>query len=89
MRREATSIINKLGLHARAAAKLVATATAYDCAVNLEINAKQSDAKSIMALLMLAAGQGTELHIVTDGSDENEAMEAVLNLINDRFEEDQ
>ena len=87
MRREATSIINKLGLHARAAAKLVATAIAYDCSVSIEINATKTDAKSIMSLLMLAAGKGTDLHIVTDGRDENSAIDAVLKLIENRFEE--
>lgn len=89
MRREATTIINKLGLHARAAAKLVATATAYNCAVSVEINTKKTDAKSIMSLLMLAAGKGTALHIVTEGDDENDAMDAVLRLIENRFEEEE
>ncbi|MFW5824107.1 MAG: HPr family phosphocarrier protein [Marinobacter sp.] len=80
-------IINKLGLHARAAAKLVETASAYDSRIELVKGGRQVDAKSIMPVMMLAAGQGTELELVADGPDEQQAIAALEALINDYFGE--
>lgn len=81
------TIINKLGLHARAAAKLVATTSAYGCSIRAGCKGRLVDAKSIMAVMMLAAGRGTELELIFDGEDEEPAHTAVITLINDRFGE--
>lgn len=83
------TIINKLGLHARAAAKLVSTATAYGCEIKAGKEGKWVDAKSIMSVMMLAASKGTELELQFDGTDEHKAMDAVTTLINNRFDEDE
>ena len=80
-------IINKLGLHARAAAKLVATASQFNASVQLRKAEKQVDGKSIMSVLMLAASQGTELMLIIDGQDEGDALSALVGLISNRFEE--
>ena len=82
-------IINRLGLHARAAAKLVATAGHCSSAVRIERDGKGADAKSIMAVMMLAAGKGTPVTVLADGDDQDAALEAVAELINDRFGEDE
>ncbi|MES9935286.1 MAG: HPr family phosphocarrier protein [Sedimenticola sp.] len=81
------SIINKLGLHARAAAKLVTTAGQFSSEVQLSNNSQQANAKSIMGVMMLAAAQGTVLTLRIDGDDEQEAFDAITALINDRFGE--
>ncbi len=81
------TIINKLGLHARAASKLVATASRFESVVILDRDGQEADAKSIMAVLMLAASQGTSVTVKVTGSDANEALEQIENLINDRFGE--
>jgi len=83
------TIINKLGLHARAAAKFVSTAAEYQCNILVEKDGKQVDAKSIMSVMMLAASQGTMLEIILEGDDEAEAFLALAQLINDRFHEEQ
>lgn len=83
------TIINKLGLHARAAAKLVSTATAYGCAIKAGKDGQWVDAKSIMSIMMLAASKGTELELQFDGNDETKAMGALTTLINNRFDEDE
>lgn len=80
-------IINKLGLHARAAAKFVSTATAFGCDIKAGKDGKMVDGKSIMSIMMLAACNGTELQLTFDGSDEQAAMEAITELINNRFDE--
>ena len=80
-------IVNRLGLHARAAAKLVHTAGGFDSRVTLIKDGEEVDAKSILGILVLAAAQGTRVRIRTEGPDENEAMEAVTQLIRGRFEE--
>ena len=80
-------IINKLGLHARAAAKLVKTASVFAADISLERKGQQVSAKSIMGVMMLAASKGTTLTIRVDGEDEVEALDAVLDLISDRFGE--
>jgi phosphocarrier protein NPr len=83
------TIINKLGLHARAAAKLVSTATAYGCTIKAGKDGQWVDAKSIMSIMMLAASKGTELDLQFDGADEVKAMDALTTLINNRFDEDE
>lgn len=80
-------IINKLGLHARASAKLSQTASRFQSEVMMSRNQKHINAKSIMGVMMLAASKGTMVIIQTDGEDEEEAMEAVVALINDYFGE--
>lgn len=80
-------IINKLGLHARAAAKLVSTTSGFSCQIRAGINDRLIDAKSIMSVMMLAAGKGTELQLHFDGEDEEQACAAVTQLINNRFDE--
>lgn len=80
-------IINKLGLHARAAAKLVGVTAQYQSRIQLKRGERTIDAKSIMALLMLGAGKGTTLKLVVDGADAQAAHDAVVTLINNRFDE--
>ncbi|WP_071871993.1 HPr family phosphocarrier protein [Atopomonas hussainii] len=81
-------IINKLGLHARAAAKLVGVATQFQAKVSVGRNAeKLVDGKSIMSVMMLAAAKGSTLHVRTEGNDADQALEAVIGLINNRFDE--
>ena len=82
-------IINKLGLHARAAAKLVSCASGFSSSVQLQRSGQQINGKSIMGVMMLAASQGSTLEIEVSGEDETEALRALESLINDRFGEDQ
>ncbi|MEW8659990.1 MAG: HPr family phosphocarrier protein [Candidatus Thiodiazotropha endolucinida] len=82
-------IINKLGLHARAAAKLVSCANSFSSDVFLNRNGQRVNGKSIMGVMMLAANQGSTLHLEIEGSDEQEAMQALISLIKERFGEDQ
>lgn len=84
----ATEIVNRLGLHARAAAKLVHTAGSFQSRVTVEKDGEEVDAKSILGILLLAAGQGTQVTIRCDGEDEEEAMRAVTGLIANRFDEE-
>ncbi|MGH9361120.1 MAG: HPr family phosphocarrier protein [Thermoanaerobaculia bacterium] len=81
-------IVNRLGLHARAAAKLVQTASAFRSRVLLLTDGEEVDAKSILGLLLLAAAQGTRLRVRCEGPDEEEALAAVAALIANRFEEE-
>jgi phosphocarrier protein HPr len=83
-----TEIVNRLGLHARAAAKLVHTAGAYPCRVMVAKDGEEVDAKSILGVLLLAAGQGTRITIRCDGQDEEAALQAVTELIANRFDEE-
>ncbi|TBW56814.1 HPr family phosphocarrier protein [Marinobacter halodurans] len=87
MIREPITIINKLGLHARAAAKLVTTASGYDSQVLIAKDGREVDGKSIMSVMMLAASCGTEIELVLDGPDEQAARDALVELINDYFGE--
>jgi len=80
-------IINKLGLHARASAKLTQLASGFKCEVMLSRNHRRVNAKSIMGVMMLAAAKGMAISIETNGEDEAEAMHAILDLINDHFGE--
>jgi len=81
------TIINKLGLHARATAKLVATASGFDSQVRIRGKGREVDAKNIMQVMMLAASQGTDIELLADGPDEQEAIEALEELIGDYFGE--
>ncbi|OFE11177.1 phosphocarrier protein HPr [Pseudohongiella acticola] len=84
---EATiTICNKAGLHARAAARLVGTASQFNSSVRIG-NEKLVDGKSILSLMMLAASKGTVLTIIVDGNDEADALQAIQDLVNNRFEE--
>jgi len=85
--KHAVTIINKLGLHARAAAKFVTLAAKFNCDVSLERSNRSVNGKSIMAVMLLAASKGTELTITCDGENEQAAMEALIALINNRFDE--
>jgi phosphocarrier protein HPr len=87
MIRTVTSINNRLGLHARASAKLTKVAAAYPCEVWMSRGERRVNAKSIMGVMMLAAGVGSEVTIETDGEREQEAMDALLALIADKFGE--
>ena len=87
MQRREVEIINKLGLHARASAKLTQLAAKYQCDVALSRNNRKVNAKSIMGVMMLAAGKGTKVTLETNGPDEAEAMEAIVTLIGDCFGE--
>ena len=80
-------IINKLGLHARASAKLTQLASQFPCEVWLTRNTRRINAKSIMGVMMLAAAKGSTINIETSGEQEQEAMTAILALINDYFGE--
>jgi phosphocarrier protein len=82
-------IINKLGLHARAAAKLIGVTSRFSCNIQITKDGRDVDAKSIMSVMMLAASKGTELTIKTEGEDQEEAMKAIETLINNRFDEDE
>lgn len=81
------TISNRLGLHARASAKLTKLASSFRCEVHLSRNGRRVNAKSIMGVMMLAAGMGSQVEIETDGDDERAAMEALTALIVDRFGE--
>lgn len=83
----ALDIINKLGLHARAAAKLVETVAPFQASVRVGRGERLVDARSIMALLMLGAGQGTQLQLSVSGEDADAALAAVQSLVARRFDE--
>ena len=82
-------ISNKLGLHARASAKLTKVAGGFRSDIFMSRNGRRVNAKSIMGVMMLAAGLGTEVEIETTGPDEQAAMDALTTLINDKFGEGQ
>ena len=87
MLQQEVEIINKLGLHARASAKLTQVAGGFKANIWLSRNGRRVNAKSIMGVMMLAAAKGSMVLIETDGSDETEAMAAVAGLIANRFDE--
>ncbi len=87
MRCQKIVIINRLGLHARASAKFVSLASEFAAEITLRRNGQQVNGKSIMGIMMLAAARGAELELCTDGADEKKAMEALTELVNDRFGE--
>ena len=82
-------IINKLGLHARAAAKLVNTAARYSSKTSVEFAGQSADAKSIMSVMMLAASQGSIITLRCEGDDQEQAMAALKELIENYFDEEQ
>ena len=87
MQKHAIVIVNKLGLHARASAKLTKLAGSFASDIHLARNGRRVNAKSIMGVMMLAAGKGSTVVVETDGSDEQAANEAILDLIAARFGE--
>ena len=87
MPRAEAEIVNKLGLHARASAKLTQTATAFSSEVWLERSGRRVNAKSIMGVMMLAAGKGATIIGDTEGADADAALHSILKLIADRFGE--
>ncbi|KND56067.1 Phosphocarrier protein, nitrogen regulation associated [Candidatus Paraburkholderia kirkii] len=90
MQQQETTIVNKLGLHARASAKLTQLAGNFQCEIWMSRNGRRINAKSIMGVMMLAAGIGSTVTIETEGADdEAEAMQAILALIADKFGEGQ
>jgi phosphocarrier protein HPr len=89
MLRREIEIVNKLGLHARASAKLTQLAAKFDSDVQVERNGRKVNAKSIMGVMMLAAGKGSRITLEVDGADEAEAMEALCSLVSDCFGEGQ
>jgi len=83
-----TEIVNRLGLHARAAAKLVHTAGSFQSRVTVLKDGEEVDAKSILGILLLAAGQGSQIVVRCEGQDEADALQAVTTLIANRFDEE-
>lgn len=88
MPRRTLDIVNKLGLHARAAAQFVKVAGAYGANVSVEKDGQCVDGKSIMAVMMLAAAKGARITVETEGADADAALEAIAELVADRFGED-
>jgi phosphocarrier protein HPr len=82
-----TEIINKLGLHARASAKLTQTASAFASEIWITRNGRRVNAKSIMGVMMLAAGKGSSVTVEAEGADAERALAAILQLIGDKFGE--
>lgn len=80
-------IVNKLGLHARAAAKFVQQASRFNSEIHISRDGRKVNGKSIMGIMMLAASKGTTITLITEGEDEHEAMQALETLINNRFDE--
>ena len=89
MLQQEIEIVNKLGLHARAAAKFVSCANGFHCTVQLVRNNRAVNGKSIMGVMMLAASKGTLLTLVVDGSDEHTALASLTQLIAERFGEEE
>jgi phosphocarrier protein HPr len=87
MIKNTTTISNKLGLHARASAKLTKLAGSFACEIWVSKGERRVNAKSIMGVMMLAAGIGSTVEVETDGPDEQKAMDALLALIHDKFGE--
>ena len=81
------TILNKLGLHARAAAKVVSTANEFESTIIITKDGKNADARSIMKLLMLSASQGSRIRIEIDGTDQKDAMKSIEKLFNNKFDE--
>jgi len=82
-------IVNKLGMHARAAAKFVKLATSFSSDIDIEKDSRRVNAKSIMGVMMLAASKGSTITIHAEGSDAEKSLDALEQLINDRFDEDE
>lgn len=89
MLRREVEIINKLGMHARAAARFVTLAQTFASEIIVAKDGRQVNGKSIMGIMMLAAAMGTRIELVIDGEDETSAMQHLTELINNRFDEDE
>ncbi len=89
MIRQSIEIINKLGLHARAAAKFVTLAQRFDAEIKVINNSREVNGKSIMGVMMLAAAKGAVIELIIDGPDEQIACKQLHDLINNRFDEDE
>ena len=89
MKKKTITVINELGLHARAAVKLVNTASRFSSEIIIHYKNREVNAKSVMNVMVLAASKGSVLEITTDGEDEVQAMQAIETLINNRFDEDE
>ncbi len=89
MQEKEIHIINRLGLHARAAARLVTLTSRFESRIELGRNGQMVNAKSIMGVMMLAASKGTTLKLVAEGPDEEEAIRAIEELVNNRFDEEE
>ena len=87
MKTTRVTILNESGLHARPSAKIANLASRFGCDIRIATPQKTIDAKSIMQVMMLAATQGTEVEITTDGRDEDAALAAIAELFNNRFDE--
>lgn len=87
MKEQTLTLKNRLGLHARAAAKLVHTASSFDAKITLARDGDEVDGKSILGLLLLAAGKGTLLVVRAEGSDEEQALAALRDLVDRKFDE--
>lgn len=84
---EHITIQNKLGLHTRAAAKLVTLAAKFESKIQIKYNERLADCKSIMAIILLGLTKGTHIDMIITGADELEARDAIINLVNNKFEE--
>lgn len=89
MKRASTTIVNRLGLHARAATQLVNCASAFGSEIWIDLGDRRVNAKSIMGVLTLAATTGSQIRIEADGEDEAEALAALVQLIENRFNEEE
>jgi phosphocarrier protein len=89
MQERPVTIINKLGLHARAAARFVTVASSFSSSIDIAKDGQKVNGKSIMGVMMLAASRGTELTIITEGSDETEAADSLAKLVTGRFGEEE
>jgi phosphotransferase system HPr (HPr) family protein len=89
MQKKNLTIVNKLGLHARAAAKLVKLASSFESDIQVKRQQREVNGKSIMGVMMLAASNGTEIEITVSGEDEMVAMEQLTNLIQNKFGEEE
>lgn len=87
MKSQTITIVNKLGMHARAAARFVSVASRFKCDITLARDGRQVNGKSIMGIMMLALGRGAEVELCADGEDEDQAMAALCALVNNRFGE--
>ncbi len=88
MAERCVTIVNSRGLHARSAAKLVSAAKPYRCKIELRVNDKSADCHSMMALMMLAAGMGTEVRVCAEGEDAETALDSICALIDAGFDEE-
>ena len=89
MQDKTVTIVNKLGLHARAAARFVTLASSFASDIKVTRNGQEINGKSIMGVMMLAASKGSDITLIIDGNDENEAIEKLTELIRERFGEDE